>query len=460
MRIPIELVRKYDVPGPRYTSYPTAVEFDSGTARETQTTIWRLAVEEARSSVEPRGLSIYVHLPFCRSLCWYCGCNKVITRDSSAADDYLDRLEIEMDIWLRRMSAVGPVRQVHFGGGTPTFLLPKQLHRLGEMLHKRFPIDEQTEFSVEIDPRHSDPDRIAELAAMGCNRASLGVQDLDPAVQQAIHRVQPYDLTQSSVQRLRDVGINGINLDLIYGLPKQNRESFLKTIETVMELAPDRLAVYSYAHLPDRIPSQRLIDPEAMPSADEKLGMFVESSERLVASGMEWIGMDHFARPEDSLSRAFREGTLQRNFQGYSTEARTDLIGFGVSAISQFDTLYSQNEKDLQTYYERIDRDEPAVAKTLILHDEDRLRREVIMEVMCRSVVNYDEMGDRWELSFADHFDSELDRLEPMERDGLLVRRPNELELTPLGRYFLRNIAMVFDAYRSAGRVAAFSRTV
>ncbi|MGM0507177.1 MAG: oxygen-independent coproporphyrinogen III oxidase [Bacteroidota bacterium] len=461
MRIPIDLVRRYDQPGPRYTSYPTAVEFDGSSSPYAMKTIWGVGLEDARTGDHVRGLSVYLHLPFCRSLCWYCGCNKIITRDPSAADEYLDYLEKEMDLWLQRMESRGPVRQIHFGGGTPTFLSPTQLDRLGEMLHRRFVIDDETEFSVEIDPRHCDPDRVASLADMGCNRASLGVQDLDPDVQQAIHRVQPFEMTQESISLLRSAGIHGVNLDLIYGLPRQNRNSFLQTIDRVMTLQPDRLAVYSYAHLPDRIPSQRLIDPDVMPSSDEKLAMFVESSGSLVESGMEWIGMDHFARSEDALTRALHEGTLQRNFQGYSTEAQTDLIGFGVSAISQFDSLYLQNEKELSSYYERIDKGEPAVARTLVLHDEDRLRREVIMEVMCRNKLDYDTIERKWDIPFREHFERELDRLEPMERDGLLVRRDRALELTSLGRYFLRNMAMVFDAYREIGtNSTAFSRTV
>lgn len=461
MRIPLELVRKYDRPGPRYTSYPTAVEFDSSASREAMKTIWGVGLEDARTGDRVRGLSIYLHLPFCRSLCWYCGCNKVITRDAAAADEYLDYLEKEMDLWLQRMESNRPVRQIHFGGGTPTFLSPRQLNRLGRMLHRRFVINDETEFSVEIDPRHCDPDRVVSLAEMGCNRASLGVQDLDPDVQQAIHRIQPFEMTQKSISLLRNAGIHGVNLDLIYGLPRQNRDSFMQTIERVMTLQPDRLAVYSYAHLPDRIPSQRLIDPVAMPSADEKLAMFVESSELLVESGMEWIGMDHFARPEDALTRALHGGTLQRNFQGYSTEAQTDLIGFGVSAISQLDSLYLQNEKELGSYYEQIKRGEPAVAKTLILHDEDRLRREVIMEVMCRNELDYDAIETHWDISFLEHFEEELEQLDPMEKDGLLVRRERALELTSLGRYFLRNMAMVFDAYRKVGTSTnAFSRTV
>lgn len=461
MRIPIELVRKYDKAGPRYTSYPTAVEFDESLGRKTMNTVWSVGLDDARSGEDVRDLSIYIHLPFCQSLCWYCGCNKVITKDSKAADEYLDRLEREMDLWLQRMESKGSVRQIHFGGGTPTFLQPSQLARLGGILHRRFSINTQTEFSVEIDPRHSDSNRITALADMGCNRASLGVQDLNPEVQQAIHRIQPFDMTQRSVSLLRDAGIHGINLDLIYGLPRQNRLSFMQTIEQVLSIEPDRLAVYSYAHLPGRIPSQRLIRAEDMPTVDEKLGMFVDSSEGLVASGMEWIGMDHFARPRDSLTTALHNGTLQRNFQGYSTEASTDLIGFGVSAISQFDSLYLQNEKELSAYYERIDRGESAVAKTLILHDEDRLRREVIMELMCRNELDYHAIESRWNIPFRKHFKKELDQLEPMERDGLLVRGEHVLELTPLGRYFLRNLAMVFDAYRQETvNDTAFSRTV
>lgn len=461
MNVSFDIVEKYNVSGPRYTSYPTAVEFDTRISETKREQLWRKTLQRDRFGSATRGLSLYFHIPFCYSLCWYCACTKVITRNSDRGDLYLDYLEKEMNLTLESIDECGPVRQVHFGGGTPTFLRPDQLDRLGELIHKRFPVDSETEFSVEIDPRRCDGDRIEALRQMGCNRASLGVQDTNPDVQEAIHRIQPFEMTRDVTAMLRSSGINRINMDLIYGLPVQTIQSFRRTLNQVMDLHPGRLAVYSYAHLPERIPSQRLIDEQQMPGSRQKLEMFIEGIERLTASGMEWIGMDHFAAKDDSLVQALNDGTLQRNFQGYSTWAQTDLVGFGMSAISQFDSLYIQNTKSLEAYYEKIDRGQLPVEKLLRLNDDDRLRREIIMSVMCRHRIDYGLFKREWGVDLASTFEKELDSLEPMEMDGLVSRSDEALVIHPKGRLFLRNIAMVFDAYRQQKtEPARFSKTV
>lgn len=461
MNVSFNLVEKYNISGPRYTSYPTAVEFETDVSEIVQENRWRNTLQRDRSGPGTRGLSLYFHIPFCYSLCWYCGCTKVITRNSDRGDLYLDYLEKEMDLILDSIDKRGPVRQVHFGGGTPTFLRPDQLDRLGELIHARFPIDSDTEFSVEIDPRRCDQNRIEALSRMGCNRASLGVQDTNTDVQEAIHRIQPFEMTRDVTAMLRSAGISRINMDLIYGLPVQTVQSFRRTLEQVMELDPGRLAVYSYAHLPERIPSQRLIDEQQMPDSREKLEMFVTGVEWLTASGMEWIGMDHFAAKEDSLVQALNSETLQRNFQGYSTWAQTDLIGFGMSAISQFDSLYVQNAKSLEAYYEGIDRGQLPVERSLLLDYEDLLRREIIMSVMCRHRLDYDLFRKEWGVHLPDTFEVEMDSLEPMELDGLISRSDEALEIHPEGRLFLRNIAMVFDEYRKQKpERSRFSKTV
>jgi len=457
----IDLIKRYNVSGPRYTSYPTAVEFrqDPDSAHRLERV--RAVLEGDHTGRTGRELSLYFHIPFCYSLCWYCGCTKIITRNRDRGDLYLDYLQREMDLVAHRLEAGRKIRQIHFGGGTPTFLRPNQLQRLGRLIQERFPFDPETEFSVEIDPRRCDHERIAALREIGCNRASLGVQDTNRQVQEAIHRIQPFEQTEQVTAWLREEGIRQINFDLIYGLPKQTLETFKQSLDDVMQLSPDRLAVYSYAHLPTRLPSQRLLNERDLPTVDEKLRMFAKGVEHLTDTGMRWIGMDHFASEQDSLTRALENGTLQRNFQGYSTWAETDLIAFGMSGISQFDSLYYQNTKDLEAYYLALDQNELPVVRTLELDREDRLRRDLIMQVMCRHEIDYDEMSARWNLPFSERFSVELNRLEAMENDGLVRRETDRLVITKSGRFFLRNIAMAFDAYlHSSGKTYQFSKTV
>ncbi|MDZ7772437.1 MAG: oxygen-independent coproporphyrinogen III oxidase [Balneolaceae bacterium] len=348
-----DLIRKYNVTGRRYTSYPTAVQFREGGERAYAELACSLEDRNRRS----RPLSLYVHVPFCFSLCWYCACTKIITRDRGRGDHYMDYLEKEMDLLSGRLNPGAPLQQLHFGGGTPTFLEPAQLLRLGDALRERFQFTGQTEFSVEIDPRRCTRAHVQALAAIGCNRASLGVQDTNPEVQKAIHRVQPTEQVERVCRWLREEGIRSINFDLIYGLPRQSRQTFGKTLEEVTDLGPDRLAVYSYAHLPSRVPAQRLLEREDLPSADEKIAMLRLAIDHLDREGYRFIGMDHFAREGDELVEAMASGDLHRNFQGYSTRSGADLYALGMSGISGAGGWYWQNAKELGDYYRELDRE-------------------------------------------------------------------------------------------------------
>lgn len=451
----LELVLKYNVSGPRYTSYPTAVQFTD----EFDKTVLESALKTRREKIQP--LSLYFHIPFCFSLCWYCGCTKIITRDQDRGDVYLDYLEKEIQLVQESIHPQSQVKQVHFGGGTPTFLTPEQLTRLGDLIHNNFNIHDDVEFSVEIDPRRCEEGHIAALQNIGCNRASLGVQDTNEEVQKAIHRIQPFEQTQKVTNLLRKHGISNINFDLIYGLPKQSLSTFNQTIDDVISLGPDRLAVYSYAHLPSLMPAQKLLNEDEFPSTREKLGMMMNAIKRLPRLGYHFIGMDHFAKENDELSKALENGTLQRNFQGYSTHAELDMIAFGMSGISQGDDLYYQNEKDLARYYEMLDTGKLPVKKVLPLSPEDKVRRKVIMQIMCRAAINYDDFNGVTGLNFPEFFAEELDRLKQMEADGLVLLLNNQLKITDRGRLFVRNIAMVFDEYlRKKNHKPAFSKTV
>lgn len=453
----LDLIKKYNVKGPRYTSYPTAAQFREGEEEEfAEMESWL-----KRRNRRPREISLYFHIPFCFSLCWYCACTKIITRERDRGEAYLDYLEREMDRVAERLHPASEVVQVHFGGGTPTFLKPSQLLRLGEALQGRFRIADDAEFSVEIDPRECTPTHVHALRAIGCNRASLGVQDTNREVQEAVHRIQSLAQVEQLCDWLRQEGIRSLNFDLIYGLPRQTLETFRRTLDDVLGLQPDRLAVYSYAHLPEMMPAQRLLNEEEMPSADEKLAMMQLGIAVLRERGYRYIGMDHFAREGDELVRALESGDLQRNFQGYSTRGEADLYGLGMSGISQVDEYYWQNEKDLARYYAALDEGKPPTRKLLKLEKDDRLRREVIMRIMCRRALDFDDLGRKWDLDFTGYFEEELECLEEMEEDGLLKLEPERLIITETGRLFLRNIAMCFDRYRdSADAGSKFSKTI
>jgi oxygen-independent coproporphyrinogen-3 oxidase len=451
----INLVKKYNVPGPRYTSYPTAVQFsekfDDSLIRTLQEN--RLA--------KPANYSLYIHIPFCFSLCWYCGCTKIITKNQDRGDLYLDYLEKEMKITALSFHSESQLKQIHFGGGTPTFLSPKQLRRLGSLIHENFSVANDVEFSVEIDPRRVEENHIKALSEIGVNRASLGVQDTNPDVQKAIHRIQPFEQTRNVTDWLRSNGIKDINLDLIYGLPLQTPSTFQKTITDAVSLDPDRFAIYSYAHLPSVMPAQKLLNESDFPSTDEKLSMLIHAIEQLPQLGYRYIGMDHFARENDDLSIALDEGTLQRNFQGYSTHAELEMIALGMSGISQGNRLYTQNDKDLDGYYSLLDKGRLPVKKVLKLTGEDLVRRKIIMQIMCKGEINFEAFFNETGVDMKSTYKEELARLHELESDGLLIQTGTGFIITETGRLFLRNIAMVFDEYLTRpNHKTTYSKTV
>ena len=449
------LVRKYNVPGPRYTSYPTAPQFTDATPPAALVEAIRRDNQDAA-----RPLSLYFHLPFCETLCWFCGCTTVITLRRDAAAEYVEHLDKELALLQPLLNPARRVEQMHFGGGTPTFLPPAVIRRLGEAIHARFQFAADSENSVEVDPRRITRDHERAFRELGCNRASLGVQDTNPEVQQAVHRVQPMDVTRQAFDWMRAEGYKSISVDLIYGLPHQTADSFARTIDEVLTLRPDRLAVFSYAHVPWLKPSQKIFEKQAtLPSTEEKLKMLATGVQKLTAAGMVYIGMDHFARADDELAIAQREGTLQRNFQGYSTHAGASIYGFGMSSISQSVDSYRQNHKELPDYYAALAAGRLPLERGLLLSDEDRLRRQVIMRIMCDRRLNYADLSRRLGVDFRARFAREIDSLADLEADGLLRRDAAGFVITGVGALLIRIIAMRFDAYLEAG-ARRFSRTV
>ncbi len=454
MNVNIDLVRKYNIPGPRYTSYPPATHFKT----EAHSDEILRSIEINNESVRP--LSLYFHLPFCQSLCWFCGCTTVITTQQNKSQSYLGYIEREMDLMLPRINPKRQVTQLHLGGGTPTFLMPDELRQLGRMIRDRFPVAKDAEAGVEIDPRRVNKDHIQALRDMGCNRASLGVQDNDPKVQIAIHRVQPREQTEQTVQWIRDCGFISLSIDLIYGLPLQTVDSFEKTLDDIIALNPDRLAVFSYAHVPWLKPSQKIFTAEQLPSGELKLELLKLTIEKLTSVGYVYIGMDHFARVDDELAIAQREKTLQRNFQGYSTRGDADIYAFGMSSISQTPDFYWQNIKDLEPYYASIDAGKSPITRGYRMTDEDKLRRTTIMRLMCDLELNYSEMSRLTGVDFSTHFAAELDSLNDLEADGLIERDDRHLRVTELGRLLIRIIAMRFDATLLPAREGRYSKTI
>lgn len=441
--INLDLVRKYSVPGPRYTSYPPATQFTPELGAE--------AAEEAIAEDNVSGggpLSLYFHLPFCETRCWFCGCTTVITRRRESAGEYLDDLATEMRLTAARMDTSRPVAQIHLGGGTPTFFPPDDLRRLGKTVQGLFAVNHETEFSVEVDPRRLTEDHVAALREIGARRASLGVQDTNPAVQLAIHRVQPHSQNQRAVAWLRGAGFNSINVDLIYGLPLQTAASFERTIEDVLALGPDRLSVFSYAHVPWIKPAQRIFDDRGqLPSAEEKLAMFALAHAKLTQAGYIDIGLDHFARPDDELAIAQRSGTLHRNFQGYSTHAGASLYGFGMSSISSTAMTYRQNHKTLPAWRDALAAGQLPVERGLRLSLEDRRRRTIVMRLMCNRRLDNASLSSSFGLNFAERYAAELRSMDDLEADGLIKRTDTDLVVTDAGAPLLRVIAMRFDAY-------------
>ncbi len=448
------LLSKYATEGPRYTSYPTALNL----APIQDIVPWLDAVRKV--NLESHEMSLYLHIPFCKSLCWYCGCHKVISRNPQDADDYLDALEMEMALLQPMLNDHNRVVQLHLGGGTPNALNIDQFRRLGLMIRTHFHLADELEFSVEIDPRLFTFEQAKVMAEIGVNRVSLGVQDIQTDVQEAIHRIQPSWMINDSVKYLREVGINGINMDLIYGLPHQSRESMRKTLDHVVGLCPSRFAIYHYAHIPSRFPSQKLIHSVWLPSSEIKLGILEDVIDRLTKEGYDYIGMDHFALRGDDLSIARKNGTLQRNFQGYSTHGGAHVYGLGISSISQVGGLMWQNHKELDTYASSVRKGIHPWAKGYVLTQDDRIRRDVIMGIMCSGTVDWAELGKTYHYDVERLLMRENLRLIPLIADGLVDVSQGQLRVTAEGRYYLRNIAMIFDAHLSAMQEVRFSKTL
>lgn len=447
------LARKYSKPGPRYTSYPTALHFTPEIERA------ELLAELGPRPGEP--LSLYFHLPFCESLCWFCGCTTVITRNRSLADNYIDLLEREMDTARPQFGEDRYVNQLHFGGGTPNFLSADQLQRLIQAIHERFTLADDGEFSVELDPRQLGQEQVEAFREGGFNRASFGVQDCNPAVQKAVHRVQPSDLNRQAIRWLRDAGFHSLNLDLIYGLPGQTPESFADTLDEVIAYAPDRFAVFSYAHVPWMKPAQKILERNPLPDPDAKLAMLDVAVNKLAAAGFEYIGMDHFAKSDDDLVRARQAGELQRNFQGYSTCAGVDIAAFGMSGIGQSRRSYRQNAKDLAGYRASVEAGELPLERGLILSRDDEIRRAAIHGILCDLAIDFAAFGSRWKIDFKEYFGTAIADLQPLAEDGLVVVEDGAITVTSAGRFFLRNIAMAFDGYlRESAQSKRYSRTV
>lgn len=432
------LIKKYNVKGPRYTSYPTALLLRSG-----------FDPAKALQALNDSGpaLSLYLHVPFCRELCYYCGCNKVISRDQTKADRYLDALAREMALY-QPACIQKQVHQLHFGGGTPTYLDATQLRRLMLMLRQHFDFLPNAELSIEIDPRSCDVEKLALLRELGFSRVSFGVQDFDAQVQQTINRVQPYAMVETLVNAARALQFSSINLDLVYGLPHQAAESFAQTLAQVVRLDPDRISLFSYAHLPERFAAQRKIPDDALPSPTEKLELLALAMDRLQQAGFIAIGMDHFAKAADPLTQAQQAHQLTRNFQGYSVDACDTLLGLGVSAISQVGNLIWQQQKDLKHYYQALERDEIlAIDKGLCLTRDDQIRADLIARLMCNFVLDTRALADKWQLDFAQYFASSLAQLVPCFEDDLVRWHADVLQVTARGRPWVRIIAAAFDAY-------------
>ncbi len=453
------LITRYDSAGPRYTSYPTAPQFRA----DFDETALRAVIRASNEEPIPRPLSLYVHVPFCLSPCFYCGCNRVITHDVSKADRYLERLYREIELMAPLFDRDRPVRQLHFGGGTPNFLDLPRMRELMESLARHFSFSHESrrEYGIELDPRFADGDYVRGLAELGFNRVSVGIQDFDPLVQQAINRIQSVAQTREVLEAARASGFVSASVDLIYGLPRQTVAGFDRTLAEVIALAPNRVAVYGYAHLPTLFKAQRQIEANELPDPATRLALFGRALERLTAAGYVYVGMDHFARADDELVRAQRAGTLQRNFQGYSTHGDCDIVGLGVSAIGRIGDSYSQSARDLTGYYAALDAGRLPIVRGLALDGDDVIRRELIGELMCHGVLDMQAFGARHRLRFEDYFAAELRRLQRLADDGLVVVSERTIQVSSRGRLLLRSIAMCFDAYLDQQVAPArYSRTI
>jgi oxygen-independent coproporphyrinogen III oxidase len=452
-----DLIRKYDRTGPRYTSYPTADRFtEAFTAEHLVNALLNRDAEGA-----PQPLSLYVHVPFCNTICYYCACNKVVTKDHGRSAKYLRYLGKEVSILSALVNSQAPVKQLHWGGGTPTFLSADEMTLLMRVLRDNFTFEHDAELSIEIDPRTVTGAKIALLAQLGFNRMSLGVQDFDPDVQKAVNRIQSEAETRAVLDAARAIGFRSLNVDLIYGLPRQTLSGFDVTLDKVLRGTPDRIALYSYAHVPQLFKPQRRISESELPSPDTKLAILERAIEKLTGAGYVHIGMDHFARPDDELAIARREGKLQRNFQGYSTHPDCDLLAFGISAIGKVGTTYSQNVRTLDDYYDRLDAEGLPCFRGWQLSADDLLRREVIQALMCQFSVSFKQVEDANAIAFHEYFATELEALKPLAEDGLIEIAPDAITVTPRGRLLVRSVAMVFDRYLLEQREhARYSRVI
>ena len=453
----LTLIEKYDQNGPRYTSYPTAVQFHEGFSEADYARIAR------DTNASGRPISLYFHIPFCDTVCFYCACNKVATKDRSLAGQYLSRVFRELKMQGELFDRSRKVEQLHWGGGTPTFISHDEMRQLLSETRKHFTLldDDSGEYSIEIDPREAQGDTIRLLRELGFNRMSLGVQDFDARVQKAVNRIQSKDITLKTLQAARDQGFRSISLDLIYGLPFQSVDSFARTLDEVLEVDPDRLSVFNYAHLPQRFKPQRRINEAELPLPQAKLDILQMTIDKLTGAGYVYVGMDHFAKPDDELVIAQRNGTLYRNFQGYSTHADCDLIGIGSTSIGMVGPSYAQNMRSLDEYYVRIDNSQLAIFRGVELTQDDKIRRDVITRLICHFRLDFDKVEGTWGIQFTDYFKTELEQLRPMADDDLVQLDSERILVKPKGRLLIRNICMQFDAYLKSSRsTASFSKVI
>lgn len=451
-----QLIRKYDKAGPRYTSYPTAVQFNDQFGTDQY-------LEKAKqSNLTGHPLSLYFHLPFCDTVCFFCGCNKIITKNRKHAAPYLENLHREIELQSRLFSREREVQQLHWGGGTPTFISMEQMRSLMDKTAEHFRLldDDRGEYSIEIDPREANAETIYLLRELGFNRLSMGVQDFNPLVQKAVNRIQPKEITLAALAAARESGFKSVSVDLIYGLPEQTVASFAKTLDEIIIADPDRISVFNYAHLPELFKVQRQIDPERLPAAAEKLEILKMVINKLTDAGYRYIGMDHFAKPEDELYLAQREGTLYRNFQGYSTHADCDMVSMGITSIGQVANSYSQNVKTLEEYDQLIRQDIIPVFRGVELSNDDLLRREVITQLICNFTLDFAAVSEKWSIDFADYFSRELDELIEFEKDGLVKLSSEGISVLPPGHLLIRNICMVFDFYLRQQKTERFSKVI
>ncbi len=451
-----DLIRRYDKAGPRYTSYPTAVQF------HTDFTVADYKAQVEASNATGRDLSLYFHIPFCDTICFFCGCNKIATKDRSRAEPYLRRVYKELAMQSELFDPSRKVRQLHWGGGTPTFISHDEMRELMNMTRKYFDLvdDSEGEYSIEIDPREATAETIAILREVGFNRMSLGVQDFDPRVQKAVNRIQPEEQTYAVIEAARSEGFHSVSMDLIYGLPHQSMATFNATLEKVLQMNPDRLSVFNYAHLPEMFKPQRRINEADLPSADEKLAILKSTIDTLIAAGYVYIGMDHFAKPDDELAIAQANGLLYRNFQGYSTHADCDLVALGVTSIGKVGDCFAQNFKPMDDYTARIDNNELAIFRGFALSADDRLRQEVINQLICNFVLNFAEIENKFNINFADYFAVEIDDIKIMMDDGLLELSAERIKVNSAGKLLIRNICMVFDIYLRNKTEQRFSKVI